>query len=207
MNVQIVPMRAEHISGAVALQRACFPEPFPEDLLWNHDHLLRHLEVFPEGQFVALSDSDVVVGSASATRISESNWQAHRSWDKTVGGPFLETFDAKGSTLYGMDICVHPTARGLGIGRRMYEARFQLVRDFGVARYGTACRLPGFEAYAQEEPGTSSEKYAELVVEGRTTDRTLTPLLRYGLTYLGVIQGYMVDIESGNAAAQLEWRP
>lgn len=206
MNVQIVPMLAVHIPGAVALQRACFPEPFPEELLWNRDHLTRHIELFPEGQLVALV-GNAVVASASATRISEDNWQSHGSWEETVGGPFLETYDPTGSTLYGLDISVHPDSRGLGIGRQLYKRRFQLVRDLGLTRYGTACRMPDFQTYAQEHPGTSVDQYAELVVRKQATDRTLSPLLHYGLTYLGVIQGYMEDRESDNAAALLEWRP
>lgn len=206
MSVQIVPMALEHIPCAVALQRTCFPEPFPEELLWNRDHLQQHLDLFPEGQFVALSGEEVVA-SASATRISEVNWQSHGSWDETVGGPFLETFDSVGSTLYGLDISVHPKFRGLGIGWKLYERRFQVVEDLGLARYGTACRIPDYEAYALAHPAISVGEYAELVVKNQAKDRTLSPLLRYGLTYLGVIQGYMEDRESDNAAAFLEWRP
>lgn len=206
MNVQILPMLEEHIEGAVALQRACFPEPFPEELLWSRDHLLRHLELFPSGQFVAVS-GDQVVASASASRISEANWLSHANWDETVGGPLLESFDSLGSTLYGLDISVHPEARGLGIGRRLYERRFKVVEEGGLARYGTACRVPDYQAYATDHPETSVGEYAELVVNNRATDRTLSPLLRYGLTYLGVIHGYMEDKESDNAAALLEWRP
>ncbi len=50
-------------------------------------------------------------------------------------------------------------------------------------------------------------QYARVVVEGKATDRTLTPLLRYGLGFVEVIENYMDDEESGNAAALLEWRP
>lgn len=206
MSVQIVPMLSVHIPSAVALQRACFPEPFPEDLLWNRDHLKRHLELFPEGQFVALSGEEVVA-SASATRISEVNWQSHGSWDETVGGPFLGTIDSAGYTLYGLDISVHPEYRGLGIGRGLYDRRFQLVTELGLTRYGTACRIPDYEAYSLAHPAISVGEYVELVVKNKAKDRTLSPLLRYGLTYLGVIQGYMEDQESDNAAALLEWRP
>lgn len=206
MNVTVSVMRAEHINGAVALQRACFPEPFPEDLLWNRDHLEHHLKVFPDGQFVALL-GDLVVASASATRISEENWQGHSNWDTTVGGPFLETFDPAGSTLYGLDISVHPEYRGLGVGRLLYQARFRLVSELSINRYGTACRLPGFQAYSQTNEDASVEHYAKAVVMEQTQDRTLSPLLRYGLTYLGVIHDYMEDEESNNAAALLEWKP
>ena len=203
MNIRIAPMAPEHLEGAVRLQRDCFPEPFPEDLLWNRSHLERHLELFPDGQFVAL-DEGKVIASASATLISEENWQAHQSWDETVGGPYLSTFAPDGSTLYGLDISVHPAYRGAGLGRLLYRARFDLVDHKGYKRYGTACRIPDFRTYEKANPGVTVEEYAENVKEGQATDRTLTPLLRYGLTFLGVIHQYMEDYESNNAAALLE---
>jgi hypothetical protein len=49
--------------------------------------------------------------------------------------------------------------------------------------------------------------YAQQVVAGERVDRTLTPLLRYGMTFLDVLFDYMEDLESANAAALLEWKP
>lgn len=205
-EIRIESMTTEYIAGAVALQRACFPAPFPEDQLWNQDHLTRHLEIFSQGQFVAL-DQGHVVASASATLISEANWQSHRSWNETVGGPFLENFDATGQTLYGLDISVHPDYRGRGIGKRLYRARFDLVRTLGLTRYGTACRLPDFRNFQTKFPEKTVADYAKDVVRGSATDRTLSPLLKYGLVYNTVINDYMEDYESANAAALLEWKP
>jgi len=206
VSLSVVQMGLPHIEGAVGLQRDCFPAPFPEELLWQRAHLETHVNRFPCGQFVCL-DGERVVGSASSTLVSEEVWLGHLSWEATVGGPFLETYDSEGTTLYGLDISVHPEYRGRGIGRMLYEERFRLVREGVGERYGTACRLPGYRDYATSRPGTSVEEYAEYVVKGLIQDRTLTPLLRYGLTYLGVIDDYMEDFESHNTAALLEWRP
>lgn len=194
------------MEGVVSLQRACFPHPFPEELLWASEHLLRHMSLFPDGQFVAM-DSDRVVASASATRISESKWQGHQNWDETVGGAFLETFCQDGNTLYGLDISVHPEYRGKGLGRSLYNLRFEAVRKLGLVRFGTACRLPDYLTYAETIQNVSVEEYASLVASQKVIDRTATPLLRYGLTYVGVIHDYMEDSESGNAAALMEWQP
>ncbi len=148
-----------------------------------------------------------IVGSASNTRISEDKWHAHKSWDETVGGPFLTNFDPKGSTLYGLDISVHPAWRGKGVGRALYQARFGLVRTQGLTRYGTACRIPGYLNWSLTAEDPSPEKYVAEVVAQRAADRTLTPLLRYGLRFLDVIHDYMDDEESANSAALLEWKP
>jgi GNAT superfamily N-acetyltransferase len=123
-------------------------------------------------------------------------------WEDATGGWELAGHDPLGDTLYGADISVHPDWRGKGVGRALYEARFDLVRRTSLARFGTACRLPGLRA-----SGMSAGRYCADVAGGLLVDRTLTPLLRYGLEYLGVIEGYMEDPESLDAAAVLEWRP
>lgn len=205
MNAEIRPLHPDDVDGAVALQVACFPPPFDPELLWKREHLLRHLELFPEGQFVAVAEGRVI-GSCSNTLVSDAVWNSHASWDETVGGPFLDNFDPLGSTLYGLDISVHPEARGQGLAKRLYAARFELVRSRGLARYGTACRLPDWRAWSGAHSGADHDSYVAAVQRGETTDRTLSPLLRIGLTPLGVLHHYMEDWESGNAAALLEWK-
>ncbi|HEY0866828.1 MAG TPA: hypothetical protein VGE01_05605, partial [Fimbriimonas sp.] len=59
-------MREQDIPAVVDLQKAAFPPPFSEDLHWDPEHLLRHLEIFPDGQFVAESLGSIV-GSCSNT--------------------------------------------------------------------------------------------------------------------------------------------
>lgn len=195
-------MTDSDIAAVVGLQAAAFPPPFPPEQHWQSRHIAAHLARFPEGQFVAEIDGHVV-GSCSNTLVSETVWQSHGSWIETVGGPSIEGFDPNGSTLYGLDITVHPDVRRRGVGRAFYEARYDFVRRHRLVRYGTGCRLPDFLASGVATP----EQYAAEVIAGRRTDRTLTPLLRYGLTFIAVLRNYMPDVESANAAALLEWLP
>lgn len=199
--IQIRSMQASDLPGVVRLQRDCFPPPFPEDHLWNEDHLRNHLQLFPEGQFVATHEGSVI-GSSSSARVSEDVWNRRLSWEETLGGFYLQGHDPSGTTLYGADISVHPGFRGAGVGRSLYHARFSLVRALGMKRYGTACRLPGCRA-----SGLLPHDYVAAVCLGKAQDRTLTPLLRYGLTVLAILEDYMHDEESNNAAALLEWKP
>jgi len=187
--------------AVVALQRCCFPAPFPKDSLWAAEHLASHLQ-FPEGQWVATAD-DQVVASATTMLVSKAIWEAHLPWEQVTGGLHLSGHDPVGEILYGIDISVHPDFRGQGIARRLYEARFNLVRERNLAGYGTVCRLPGFSTWAEVNRGTV-EEYAERVAIGYLRDRTMTPLLRLGLSFVGVIMDYMPDEESGNAGAILE---
>lgn len=193
-------MLAKHFEGVIALQALCFPRPFPADELWTLDNLQSH-QRFPQGQMV-ICVSDQVVASASAIIISEGHWNAGGSWEATLGGFDLLNHDTNGSTLFAADISVHPDYRGLGLGRQLYEARFELVQKLGLARLGTACRLPGYCAFQ----GSVSE-YATFVAAGKLQDRTMTPLLKFGLRFMRVLEDFMDDEESGNSAAQLEWKP
>jgi len=194
------------VPAAVALQKQAFPPPFSEDLHWDPEHLEHHISIFPDGQFVAESAGEIV-GSCSNAIIPEAKWQAHGSWGATVGGPFIRYHSEQGSTLYGLDITVSPEMRQMGVGRAFYEARFDLVRRLRLTRYGTGCRMPDYKSFQAQNPDLSPSDYAAVVVDGRTFDRTLSVLLRYDLRFVGVVDNYMPDEESGNAAALLEWLP
>ncbi len=198
-------MEPDHIPEVAMLQLACFPPPFPEELLWNGSHLRRHLEIFPEGQFVTLDQKDKVWASCSNTLVPDAVWDAHTSWTETVGGPYLRRFDRSGKTLYGLDVSVHPSVRGKGLLREFMKQRFDLCRGMNLTRYGTAVRMPGFASWANQTGDATPEMYARQVESGAVKDPTLTPMLRVGLRLEGVIRDYMDDFESGNAAAALEW--
>lgn len=191
-----------HVVSVAGLQRACFPEPFPADLLWQASHIRCHLSQFPEGQWVVQFDGEVVA-SCSNILCRADVWDSHKPFHDVAGGLGLEGHDPCGTVLYGIDISVHPGHRRKGLARMLYQARFGFVRQHGLDRYGTVCRLPGFLASGEADPC----RYAELVAGGTLTDATLTPLLRMGLGFKGVIMDYMEDQESGNAGAILEWKP
>jgi len=200
--IVVETLSEQTIDATVALQAACFPPPFPTELLWQRSHLLQHLQVFPAGQFVARS-SDRVVGSATSLIVSEAVWQAHLPWEITVGGHQLTNHEPSGTTLYGVDISVDPEFRGRGIARALYQARMDLVDELKLRRFGTACRLPGVRDW-KRATGRSIQDYIVEVESGNVVDPTLTPLLRLGLSPIGFIEGYMEDEESLDAAALIE---
>lgn len=204
--MRIVRLSKETVPKVQALQAACFPLPFPADQLWSEEHLLAQLDTFPEGQFVAI-DGEEVLGSASSLLISEESWGVHTDWQTTTGGHTLSAHDPNGTTLYGADISVAPSHRGQGVGRALYGARFDLVRSLGLARFGTTCRIPDWLEWMVAHHDSEKPAYILAVLKGQTRDRTLTPLLRIGLQYKGLVEDHMRDEESGDAAVILEWTP
>lgn len=196
-------MSEQDAGSAAELQKLAFPPPFPPEFHWKPEHLAQHVTTFPRGQFVA-TVGDLVVGSCSNCIVSEETWNGHLNWNRTIGGPFMLNHDANGTTLYGVDITVHPDYRKIGIGRALYQRRFELVRELGLRRYGTACRIPDYLPVSNE---VTKEDYAQDVLAGRRNDRTMTPFSHFGMTYLHIIEKYMDDEESGDAAALWEWKP
>ena len=197
-------MTIDDVPGVAALQRACFPAPFPEDSLFHPSHIATHVSLFPAGQFVAALADGTVVASCTCMRMERARWERHLAFVDSTGGLALTRHDPKGQVLVGIDISVHPEYRGQGIAGQLYSARFAYVRENLLEMYGTVCRLPDF---VSEAHGLTPHGYAQAVADGWRRDRTMTPLVRIGLVYRGVILNYMDDPESGHAGAILEWTP
>ena len=210
MSFEVCQTRLEDATGVAALQRLCFPEPFPEDLLWKAEHIAHHIALFHEGQFV-VKHQGLVIGSTTNALIDEDHFQAHLPWEETIGGLHLTQHDPAGCTLYGVDISVHPDWRSKGIGRALYQARFDFVRNERLTRYATGCRVPGFREWLTQRSLAKSlealNEYLSLVQMNQLNDRTLTPLLKMGVTLVRGQLDYMEDEESLNCAALLEWTP
>jgi len=203
--MEILSLEAKFFNDVVKLQRLCFPAPFPEDLLWKAEHLQRHIEIFSAGQFVAVLDGEVV-GSCTSMIIKESAWKAHVSFDETVGSLFLDNHTPDGNTLFGVDISVHPERRKMGIGRKLYEARFDLTRKLKLKQYATSVRIPDFSNF-HLRTGLSKNDYVDKVISGIEIDRTLTPFIKMGFKFDCIIENHMEDPESGDAAVSLVWVP
>lgn len=199
---------AEDAEAVSELQPSAFPPPFDPDYHWQPRNIAAHVRRFPEGQFVAElvqgPERGRIVASSSNAPISEDAWEAHRDEGEEPYRIEFGGLTGDETTLYGADIAVHPDFRKRGIARAIYAARFDLVRNHPFVRYGTATRMPD---YARGGGGLSPDEYARAVVEGRLTDRTLTPLLKMGLTFLRTIPATWPDEESGGRSTIMEWRP
>jgi ribosomal protein S18 acetylase RimI-like enzyme len=199
MDIRIRSMEPADFEAVVALQPQCFPPPFPQDSFWDSEDLAIHHAKFPEGQFVAVVN-DEVVGSSSSLILAEETWQSRIDWCQTVGDTSMDNHDPKGTTLFGADISVSPTVRRQGVGRQLYEARFDLAQRLGLRRFATVCRIPGLADF----PELSPEEYSGRVAAGVINDRTMTPLLKMGLYYVGIAHEFLDDDESRDCGAVLE---
>ena len=196
--VVIRQMTKSDVDAVAALQRRVYEV----DVSWSVEELLRHIEVFPEGQLVAVDGSGRVVASASSLVIDWDDYAESARWSAITGQGTFSTHNPLGKTLYGADMCVDPLARRLGIGTLFYEARKRIVRERGLKRMLTGGRIPGYAAVSQE---MSPQEYVADVVAGRRKDPTLSFQLANGLVVLDVVPEYMEDRESRDFATLLEW--
>ncbi|HTR46162.1 MAG TPA: bifunctional GNAT family N-acetyltransferase/carbon-nitrogen hydrolase family protein [Verrucomicrobiae bacterium] len=198
VSIRIRPMTKADISAVVALQQMVYPTW----ICWSPEELSSHIEVFPEGQLVAVDASEKVVGSASSLIIDWDDYAESARWSAITGQGTFSTHNPLGKTLYGADMCVDPAARRMGVGSLFYEARKQMVRQRGLKRILTGGRIPGYEQLSHE---LSPEEYVAEVVAGRRKDPTLSFQLANGLVVLDVVPEYLEDRESRDFATLLEW--
>jgi GNAT superfamily N-acetyltransferase len=187
----------------VAIQRDCFPPPFPSELWWTAEQIAGHARIFPPGALCAEADR-VLVGSATAHIVRLDPAHPQHTWAAMSADGTLANHDAHGDTLYGVDIAVRPAWRRCGVARALYQERFALVRRLGLKRFAAGCRLSGYHRHAA---AMEVDAYGAAVMAGTLTDPVATPLLRSGLRGVAVLHDYLPDAESHDAALLVVWEP
>ena len=200
-RVVVRSTRSDDFPAIVALTRRVYPSSVP----WHEDQLATHLEVFPEGQFVACEASTgALVGMAASLIVFWDDYDITASWrDFTDHGRFTNHDPVRGRTLYGAEVMVDRERRGAGIATALYGARRDLVERLGLLRIRAGARLAGYHRYAAE---LTPEQYVERVVRRELSDPTLSFQLRRGFHVLGLVPSYLHnDPESQGHAALIEY--
>lgn len=204
-RLRVRPMHSADIPQIMALSERIYGE----GMGWSARQLESHLEVFPEGQLVAvrpLEDGERVVGMAASLIILWDDYELTDSWrDFTAAGMFTNHDPVRGRTLYGAEVMTDPTARGQGIGSALYRARQRLVERLGLRRIRAGARLRGYHRVAAT---MTAAEYVDDVVAGVRRDPTLSFQLRRGFSVIGVVGGYLRhDPESLGYVAVIDWEP
>lgn len=184
-----------------AIQRASFPT-LAADHLITEDHFKTHIEKFPQGQHAVVNKDGIPVASSSDLRTSLdfSNFQ-HRYIDM-VDHNWIGTHDPDGDWLYGFDIGVMPSCRGLGLSRLLYDARKALVKHLNLKGHVAGGMLKGYGAYKDK---MSAADYAQKVAAGDIFDPTLSVQLKRGFSIAGILDDYLDDPSCDNKAALIVW--
>lgn len=197
-GIYIASTRPEHCEQLERLQQTVFPSLAPEELL-RAEHYHRHLELFPEGQFVAL-DQGRVVGMTSTLRLSSHTAESPHTFAEVIDGGWFTSHDPAGEWLYGADVGTHPDYRGRGIARGLYAARQHTVRRLGLTGQLTVGMLRGL---SQRTDGCGPQQHYDEVVAGKVFDPTVSVQMRIGFTPAGLIEDYLNDPVCLNCGARL----
>lgn len=180
-------------------------EVYHESPSWSKAQLISHLEIFPEGQLVAVEEeSGRILGMAASLIVLWDDYDMTASWrDFTDHGMFTNHDSENGRTLYGAEVMVRPNEQGRGIGQKLYAARREIVRRLVLLRIRAGARLAGYRRYAGQ---LTPEQYVKKVVAGELRDPALSFQLKQGFVPLAVAPDYLHhDPESLGFAAVIEW--
>lgn len=171
-----------------ALQNTVFPTLSHEER-FRREHYLKHIAIFPEGQFVAL-DRDRVVGMTSTIRLHFDFEHGNHTFADIIQGGYLTSHEPDGPWLYGADVGTHPDFRGRGIARALYAARQQLVHKLGLLGQVTVGMMSGYGAVRH---CMSARAYYEKLLTGEIVDPTISAQQRIGFEIRDLLPGYLND--------------
>lgn len=199
VKITIEQTRPEHVASLARLQQIVFPT-LAEDELFSKEKYLQHIELFPEGQFTAIAHHEGGSEPVAATTTFRTAFDfdhIQHTYVEAIADGWLANHDPAGEWLYGVDVSVHPNYRGMRIGRRLYEARRQLVRALNLRGELAGALMPG---YAHHRELTVAQ-YVLNVWQGKLHDPTLTVQMRNGFSPRGILYEHISDARSFNAAA------
>ncbi|MBM3464015.1 MAG: GNAT family N-acetyltransferase [Armatimonadetes bacterium] len=188
----------EHAEQLERLQETVFPT-LADDQRFKAAHYCKHVELFPEGQFVVL-DGDRVVGMTTTVRLHFDFEHADHTFDDVICGGWCTSHAPDGPWMYGLDIGTHPDHRRRGIARALYAARHDSVRRLGLKGQVTAGMMSGFGARKHE---MSAQEYYAHLLAGKVSDPTVSAQMRVGFEPRGLLKDYLNDPVCDNYSVTL----
>jgi GNAT superfamily N-acetyltransferase len=174
-----------------ALQDIVFPTLNADERM-QAQHYRKHIELFPEGQFMIL-DGDKAIAMTTTIRYHLS-LEDHSFFDVSQG-LWMTSHEPEGDWLYGMDVGVHPDYRGQGLAREIYRVRQELVQSLDLKGQITVGMPNGYLALSDK---MTLDEYADALIKGDIFDPTVSVQQRMGFQLIRLIHNYLDDPQCGN---------
>jgi GNAT superfamily N-acetyltransferase len=187
-GLAIAATRPEHAMALETLQRVVFPS-LADDQRFKAAHYLKHVEMFPEGQFVVL-DGDRVVGASSTIRRHFDFAHPSHTFADIIQGGWLTSHEPSGDWLYGADLGIRPDYRGRGLALALYAARQELVWTLGLRGQLAAGMMSGFGTRKHE---MSAVDYFQGLQAGTINDPTLSMQRKVGFEIRELLPNHVHD--------------
>ncbi len=196
------PYTQPDFDALIELQRASFPPPFPEELLWSKEQLANHVKIYAEGA-LCIEVEGTIAGSITGLLMDFDPASAQHTWSEATADGWITNHKPQGNSLYIADICISPVFRGMDLGRVLMQSFYERAVHDGLDCVLGGGRMPGYAKYADSH---SAEAYINRVVAGELKDPVVSFLLRCGRTPVRVIENYVEDEDSLNYALLMEWK-
>ena len=104
--------------------------------------------------------------------------------------------------MYGVETFVDPEYQSRGVGSKLMDARFELLRRQNLRGIVAGSLFIGYQEMADQ---MSPEQYVQNVVEGKHFDPNLSKQLKKGFKVRNLIPHYTEDKRTRDYAAAIVW--
>jgi len=169
---------------------------------WPEDTIEALVQQFPDGQ-ICIEESGDLVAVALTVCVKYERFSNPHTYDDLILRNEKIWHNAKGDSLYGLDVFIHPDYRGYRLGRRLYEARKELCRSMNLRAILAGGRIPGYHKYSDQH---SPEEYIQRVDRKDIYDPILSFQLSNDFQVTRLMHKYLPeDEQSRGYATLLEW--
>lgn len=166
-------------------------------------HTIEYLiQEFPEGQ-IGILDDNHLVGLALSVQVEYARFSNPHTYEDIVDANDQVNNNSEGDALYGLDVVIAQSHRGLRLGRRLYDARKELCRQYNLRAILAGGRIPN---YHQHSNTLSPMQYISEVDDKRIYDPILSFQLSNDFQVKRLLKKYLPEDEkSVGYATLLEW--
>ncbi|MCH1413877.1 MAG: bifunctional GNAT family N-acetyltransferase/carbon-nitrogen hydrolase family protein [Glaciecola sp.] len=169
---------------------------------WPSHTIYRLIDQFPEGQ-IGIIDDGKVVGIALSVQVDYGRFSNPHTYEDIVDGHDRVYSDELGDAMYGLDVVIAASHRGMRLGRRLYDARKELCRQYNLRAILAGGRIPQYHNYSDE---CSPTEYIEKVDKKEIYDPILSFQLSNDFQVKRLLKKYLPeDQDSVGYATLLEW--
>ena len=104
--------------------------------------------------------------------------------------------------MYGVESCVHPAYQGRGVGSKLMDARFNVLKKLNLRGMVAGSAIIDYPKVADS---ISVEQYVQDVIDGKRFDTNLTKQLHKGFKVAHLLPGYLPVEETGGWGVEIVW--
>lgn len=170
---------------------------------WPKHTIEQLIEDFPEGQ-LGILDGGNLVGLALSVQVPYARFSNPHTYEDIVSTKTDKIKnDKNGDAMYGLDVVIRKSHRGLRLGRRLYDARKELCRQYNFRAILAGGRIPRYHNYKDQ---MSAMQYIDRVSRRDIYDPILSFQLSNDFQVKRLLKKYLPeDASSSGYATLLEW--